>query len=157
MMSLTFISTAAHCPFMSSGRHTMQVPMNGAGPIIRQQRLDSTAMLQNNEASECGDILDVFWHTSCWTYCGILCSSIVACYQGSSFWTLYDDKVICASIPNSAILIVESESRYMWSEFADDSGVETILEFNGLRMNFACTMEMGMRQAKMQNWGGAKL
>lgn len=33
--------------------------------------------------------------------CGILCSSIVACYQGSSFWTLYNDKVICASIPNS--------------------------------------------------------
>lgn len=36
-----------------------------------------------------------------WTYCGILCPTIVACYQGSSFGALYNDKVICTSIPKS--------------------------------------------------------
>ncbi|KIK46810.1 hypothetical protein CY34DRAFT_799973 [Suillus luteus UH-Slu-Lm8-n1] len=31
-----FICTAAHYISMSSGRYTMQVPMDGIGPIIRQ-------------------------------------------------------------------------------------------------------------------------
>jgi hypothetical protein len=33
--------------------------------------------------------------------CSILCSAISACYQGSSFWAWYNDKVIGTSIPES--------------------------------------------------------